>query len=145
MKSVVNFALAGALFLTMGSIAQAEFMLATPNSSYTGVGFDDGGIKVFAGVEEAGGYVAVCGLVIVDTTNNTLKRGEPQITRQIVFKLNGKRLKVQSANFKRYKSEDAAFLGKSGCSVTKVAWQAGFEKATLDMGMSKPARYTDQY
>jgi hypothetical protein len=80
--------------------------------------------------------------VIVDTNDNSLKRAEPQITRQMGFQLGGKKLTVETYAFKRYKSLADAEAGTAGCWVTKSAWDPAFAKLPFEM-VGGRVRYND--
>ncbi len=80
------------------------------------------------------GKGAVCGLVRHEPTNGSVARGEPQIARQLKYLLNGKKIPVQTARFVRFRSKaEAKSTREAGCSVSRVAWDASFDKAKLQI------------
>lgn len=125
----------------------AEAILVKPDSSFQAIAFGKGkklDLAIYAGVREIDGKVAVCGLVFFgDKTTNSLRQGEPQITRKLKYSLGGIKLNPQTSNFKRYKTEAEALAGKAGCSVTSQPWQKAFAKTLLKLEIVGRASFND--
>jgi hypothetical protein len=100
-------------------------------------------LAFYSGVHEVNGRLAICGLVVIDTNDNSLKRAEKQIARQIRYRLGNEDLIVQTASFKRYSSEADARAGTAGCSVLKRPWNPAYAALPYEM-IGGPVRYTDQ-
>ncbi len=152
MENTLNTPLLSTLAVTFSMMfaaaAVAKPILIAPNDSFVGAGFGGGGktidFVVFAGLSKVDGKVAVCGLVWLESSNGSFVRGEPQITRQLKYSVNGKKIPVQSAKFIRYPSKaEAVSAREAGCSVSRVAWDASFDKAKLEIKGNR-LRYTDQ-
>jgi hypothetical protein len=94
-----------------------------------------GTVFVYVAPREVSGKLAVCGFVFFEKATATTRSLEKQFTSQMYFSIGGTRLTVNTGKFKRYKTEDEANAGTAGCSVTNVAWQAGFGKAEIEINM----------
>ena len=119
-----------------------------PRADYQGVviGSDPENpeLAFYSGVHQVNGKLAICGLIIITTKDNSLARGERQIARQLSYRLGGEDLFVQSDSFKRYKSEAEAFAGTAGCSVFKRRpWQPAYATLPYEMSGGR-VTYTDQ-
>ncbi len=118
-----------------------------PHADYQGVifGSDPGKpeLAVYSGIHEVNGKLAVCGIVVIDTKDNSLKRAEKQIARQLTYRFGGEDLSVQTAAFKRYESPEAADAGLAGCWVSRRDWQPAFATMPYEM-VGGRVRYTDQ-
>lgn len=139
--------LMAAVFYMTCQPAIAQEILVKPDASFQAIAFSNTsklGMAIYAGVREIDGRVAVCGLVFFgEKISNSLRQGEPQITRKLKYILGGVRLHPQTSQFKRYKTEAEGLAGKAGCSVTNEPWQKAFAKTLLKMETVGGASYND--
>jgi hypothetical protein len=93
-------------------------------------------VFMYAAVRNIGGQVAVCGTVWTENATNTAKQLERRVARKIKFSVAGQRLRVDTDEFNRYETEEAAVAGLAGCSATNTAWQEGFSTQPLEASLS---------
>ena len=98
---------------------------------------DSGGeVQVWAAPRDAGGKLAICGVVVFEKATATTRAIERRFSERISFTLGGQAVHVQTDVFKRYKTMDEAIAAdKSGCSISNLPWDKGYSKAKLDMNL----------
>jgi hypothetical protein len=130
--------LASSLIAFAASTAAAQPVLMPYRDGYTVHGFGDSNTHpdyvLFAGVEQIGGNLAVCGAVVFDPKGSHAKSYERKATRKVKFILGGQRIPVNTDTFRRYASiESAEADGRVGCSLTTIPWQPAFARTPLEI------------
>jgi hypothetical protein len=138
MQLCTSVVLASSLTVCAASTAVAQPILMPYREGYSVQGFGDSkshpDFLIFAGVEQIGGHLAICGAVVFDPKGSHAKSYERKGTRKVKFILAGQRIPVNTDTFRRYASVEAADAdGRVGCSLTTIPWQPAFAKTPLEI------------
>jgi hypothetical protein len=138
MQLSAPFLAGSALMACAAGTAAAQPLLLPYREDYTIHGFGDAmsqpDFLIFAGAEQIGGKLAICGAVVFGPKGSHAISYEHKGTRKVKFSMAGHRIPVNTDTFRRYTSIEAADAdGRVGCSLTSIPWQPAFAQTPVEI------------